>query len=119
MIFSCVHSDVVSEVEGGGGGGGGGGAGGGGGVGEDPIFGSDDESNSTNEVYVYNIMYMYIYSIYSIHILIHLPQCLIVFSQDSSDEELTVQGSDSSDDSEDEFDDAASLASNVADLSSG
>jgi kinesin family protein 4/21/27 len=38
--------------------------------------------------------------------------------KDSSDEELTVQGSDSSDESEEELDDSASLASNVADLSS-
>ena len=39
--------------------------------------------------------------------------------QDSSEEDLTLHGSDSSDDSEEEFDDAASLASSVADLSSG
>ena len=39
--------------------------------------------------------------------------------QESSEEDLTVQGSDSSDDSEEEIDDSASLASSVADLSSG
>ncbi|CAI8047575.1 Kinesin-like protein KIF21A [Geodia barretti] len=38
--------------------------------------------------------------------------------QESSEEDLTVQGSDSSDDSEEEIDDSASLASSVADLSS-
>ena len=99
----------MSEVEGGGEGGGGGG----GGLGEDPIFGSDDESNSTNEVRVCSRVSVRSHS-YPVEMI-----CLVALSQDSSDEELTVQGSDSSDDSEDEFDDAASLASNVADLSSG
>ena len=40
-------------------------------------------------------------------------------NQESSEEDLTVQGSDSSDESEEEIDDSASLASSVADLSSG
>ena len=39
--------------------------------------------------------------------------------QESSEEDLTVHGSDSSDESEDELDDSASLASSVADISSG